>query len=566
MKSVFPAEDGRFVVGPMITLGWGTPTIITGEIGVFIAIPEPVQIVLLGQVEMAMPDSEHEIVGIHVDILGVVDFDKKEISLQAAISGSSLKGFELEGDCAFFLRWGPSQEFALSIGGFHPSFTPPAPAIIFNDLRRLGATIQYGPVIELQCQGYLALTPNSLQFGSRVGVFVGISEINAGINGFLSFDGLIVFSPFAFEVGMGGGVTISVGDFNFADIRISCTFSGPQPWNVRGTATVTVLFVDVDCGFDILWGDSDPVTLESVELWPRLKAALERAESWGSHLPEGASAVETLRPMVFEPAGSDNGDSPGETILAHPGSMFEIRQNVAPMDLKLDKIGSTSIKDYNRFTITAINTAVGDLGVEPVDEYFARGQYVNLSNQQKLSTPSFEKLPGGVRSEASTRAVFAEEVESTTLGYESIVIQSDLRRKEAENPAAAGLDWSARGRGQAAGNAVRRGALRDSGTAKFAVGGSGVVSAKEEQYVVVDADTLVPIELDPGVDVPPSGMTRTQAEQALAQQKALNPEKSCQYIVVPEWEAGEAVSLNGLSDIIVEGPAVLGTVGPWEPL
>ncbi|MBN1267338.1 MAG: hypothetical protein JXA25_17740 [Anaerolineales bacterium] len=567
MKSVFPAEEGRFVIGPMITLGWGTPTIITGEIGIFIAVPEPVQIVLLGQVEMSMPDSEHEIVGIHVDILGVVDFEKKELSLQAAISGSSLKGFELEGDCAFFLRWSSDQEFALSIGGFHPSFTPPAPAIVFDDLRRLGATIQYGPVVELQCQGYLALTPNSLQFGSRVGVFVGISEINAGINGFLSFDGMIIFSPFAFEVGMGGGVTISVGDFNFADIRISCTFSGPQPWNIRGTATVTVLFLDIDCGFDILWGESDPVTLETVKLWPKLQAALERAESWGSHLPEGASAVEALRPMVLESSVSNNGGTPETgSILVHPGSLFEIRQNVAPMDLKLDKIGNAPIEDYNRFKITGISTAGAVLGVELVDEYFARGQYVNLTNQQKLSCPSFEKLPGGVRSGTSDQAAFSGGIESKSLGYESILIQSDLRRKKAANPAAAGLDWSKRGRGQASGNAVRRGTLLNSGAKKFAVDGSSVVIAQEEQYVVVNAETLIPVELDAEVDVPPAGKTRTQAEQALAQQAALHPELSGKFLVVPEYEAGEDPPLHMELHQIVEGPPSADAFGAREPV
>jgi len=566
MKSVFPAEEGRFVIGPMITLGWGTPTIITGEIGVFIAVPEPVRIALIGQVEMAMPDSEHEIVGIHVDILGVVDFEKKELSLQAAISGSSLKGFELEGDCAFFLRWGSDQEFALSIGGFHPSFTPPAPAIIFNDLRRLGANIQYGPAVELQCQGYLALTPNSLQFGSRVGVFIGISEINAGITGFLGFDGMIIFSPFAFEVGLNGGVTISVGDFNFADIRISCTFSGPEPWNITGTATVSVLFLDLDCGFDILWGTSDPVTLETVKLWPKLEATLERAESWGSRLPDGASAVVALRPMVFDPSVSDNGGTPETgSILVHPGSLFEIRQNVAPTDLKLDKIGNAPIEDYNRFKITGISTAGGDLGVESIDEYFARGQYVNLTNQQKLSSPSFEKLPGGVRTETSNQVLFADEIESTSLGYESILIQSDQRRKKAANPAAASLDWSARGRGQTSGNAVRRGALHNSGSTKFAVN-SSLVGAVEEQYVVVNAETLIPVELDAEVDVPPAGMTRTQAEQVLAQQEDLHPEQSGKYAVVAEYEAGEDPPLHMELHQIVEGPAVLGTVGPWEPL
>jgi len=568
MRSVFPAEEGRFVIGPMITLGWGTPTIIRGEIGVFISIPDPVSIALMGQVEMALPDPDVEIVGIHIDILGVLDMKKKELSFQASIYSSKLTTFKLEGDCAFFLRWGPSQEFALAIGGFHPSFTPPPPSIIFSGLKRLSVAIQYGPVVELQLAGYLALTPNSLQFGSRVGVFVGISEINAGINGFLSFDGLIVFSPFSFEVNLGGGVTVSIMGFNLADIKLSSTFSGPRPWTIRGTATVNVLFVNVNCDFGFTWGDQDPAIQEAVELWPRLKESLERPESWGSRLPAATSMVEILRPMEFQSVTSDNGGSPAQgPIIVHPASMFEVRQNVAPLDLTLDKVGNAPIKDYNRFRITEIKTKDDDsLGVRSIDEYFSRGQFVDLTNQQKLSFPSFEKLPGGVTSGASNRVEFAGGRSGNVVGYESILIKSDRTTQKAGNPAAARLDWSTRGRSLASGNASRRGALRSTGAAKFAVRSGGMVAAQAEKYVVVDAETLIPIELDPNVDVPVSGLTQTQAEQALSQQIALHPEQAGKCAVVAEFEAGQRERLHRSPLRMVEGIVALSDYGPVEPL
>ena len=34
--------------GPMLEIGWGTPTLITLEIGVILEVPDPVRIALLG--------------------------------------------------------------------------------------------------------------------------------------------------------------------------------------------------------------------------------------------------------------------------------------------------------------------------------------------------------------------------------------------------------------------------------------------------------------------------------------------------------------------------------------
>src|SRR5690606_26302608 len=111
---------------------------------------------------------EAQTVLVNIDIAGVLDFQKKELSFQASINASSLLVFELFGDCAFFLRWGKQPEVAFAIGGFHPKFPTPAPPSIFTGMRRLGVNINYGPVIQLGCAGYLAVTPNSLQLGARV--------------------------------------------------------------------------------------------------------------------------------------------------------------------------------------------------------------------------------------------------------------------------------------------------------------------------------------------------------------------------------------------------------------
>ncbi|MCD4650321.1 MAG: hypothetical protein K8S56_00820 [Candidatus Cloacimonetes bacterium] len=540
MRSVFPPEEGRFVVGPMLIIGYGIPTILTGEIGVFVETPEPVRIALMGQVEMALPDAEFEIVGIHIDILGTLDTQKKELSFQASIQGSGMGAFELYGDCAFFLRWGDTPELALAIGGFHPSFTAPSPRSIFSDLKQLRLNLNYGPLVQLRLGGYLALTPNTLQFGARIELFIGVVAVEAGISGFLSFDALFNFSPFSFESGMTGGMAISVMGVDLANISVNCTLSGPTPWTIRGTATVHVLFWDVDCGFNETWGLDDPKLAEPVNPWLLLKGALGKIESWGSQLPLRTSLAVALRSIEDEPVNPDDVQPPA--IVVHPAGRLEVRQNVVPFETTLERFGSAPPKTYDRFRIVDIQTVDSDgneiINVKPIDEYFSRGQFEILTKHQKLSLPSFEKMQGGATTGSSDRIEFKGDSQSQKVEYESIMIKSDRTTQPADNLTLATAKWS-HARFLSAGNSVSRVALCTQGNARFAYQGESMVGTQEEQYSIVNAETLIPIDIDPCVDVPESGMTRMQADQALAQHLVYHPEESGEYIVVAAYEAEE---------------------------
>jgi hypothetical protein len=532
MRAVFPPEEGRFVIGPMIMIGWGTPTVVTGEIGVFIELPEPVRIALMGQVEMGLPEPDRKIVGIHMDILGVLDLEKKNLSFQASLYGSSLAVFELQGDCAFLVSWGGRPEFGLAIGGFHPAFRTPPPPTVFADLRRLQANINYGPVVQLRLSGYLALTPNTFQFGAKVEVFVGISAIDVGISGFISFDALVIFSPFSFEARVGSGMAVSVLGQTLADIRVDFILSGPTPWNMRGTGTVNVLGFDVDLGFDVTWGRHDPTRLDPVNPWPRLEEALQRAESWGSRLPPAASRAVALRKIEDDPTVTAN-------VIVHPAGMLEIRQNVAPLEVTLAKFGNAPIKSYDQFRIAKVTTENEDeLDTESVDEFFARGQFEQMSRDQKLSAPSFEKMQAGVRTRSSGQVAFTGEISSVEPRYDTILIKPDRTSQGAENPDAAISKWSA-ARFLAAGSAARRCALRAQGHARFAHRDTGMIGTREDKYVLVDTVNLQPVELDAQIDVPAGDLTRTQADQVLAQHLSLHPDQTGQLMVVAEYEVEE---------------------------
>ena len=65
LTTVFPATQGKYVFGPLGKLGWGTPTLITGEIGVILEYPALV-VVILGEVKCLLPKPDAALVKLNL--------------------------------------------------------------------------------------------------------------------------------------------------------------------------------------------------------------------------------------------------------------------------------------------------------------------------------------------------------------------------------------------------------------------------------------------------------------------------------------------------------------------
>ena len=80
----------------------------------------------------------------------------------------------LTGGAAMLIRWGGRNEFAVTLGGFHPSFRPFIPEGL-REPPRLGAYWKPHHLVELSIKAYFALTSTSLQFGFAAHVEAGAS-------------------------------------------------------------------------------------------------------------------------------------------------------------------------------------------------------------------------------------------------------------------------------------------------------------------------------------------------------------------------------------------------------
>jgi hypothetical protein len=535
LRAVFPPSEGRFVVGPMVKFGWG-PNIITAEIGIFLELPDPIRIVLMGQLAATLPEEENGLVVIHLDILGVLDFAKEELTFQASLYDSRVMKFTIFGDSAFLLGWGNDPRFGLSLGGFHPKFTPPPP-IIFGDLKRLTICISSGKSLQLSCRAYMALTPNSLQFGARVDLYA--SGGGAELTGMLSLDTLIFFSPFAFEVWINAGVGIKYKGVSLLDVELSFLLAGPTPWLARGKAKIKILFVSIKVGFKITWGEKEKATLPAVDPWVPFQKALTSAGNWGSVLPDGRTLVESMR-------GREEGTP--EQIVIHPAGRIEVRQNVVPMGVGLSKTGNAPITGHDLFDIVEMKTNGDTLELGAIEEFFARGQYEELSSQQRLSVPSFEKMKGGVTNAASEAVRVEGAVEDTPLEYESILIRPD-RTSQRQKPKGT-LEWEY---GEFVAKAgIRRKAIGRAGPRKRfgALRVKPKVGVSEELYCIAIAENLKRAEGDQTKNISPEvleslqlkssqNLTRMVADQLLQAQRELDPRKAELLIVIPEYEVFE---------------------------
>lgn len=530
IASIFPVAKDRYVFGPILELGWGTPdSIIIAELGILLELPEPVLITILGMLKAGLPNVEDEdlaIIYIQMDILGIIDFEHKQFSLQATIYDSRVVEFQLSGDMAMLVDWSPNPQFILSIGGFHPQFPSPAG---FPHLDRLTISLAYGPIsLSLKC--YFAVTSNSVQAGANL-------ELSASADGFslhghLGFDALIIFHPFSFIVEMRAGLDILAGGSVILSVDLDFTLSGPKPWHGQGSASFSILFFSITIPVNFTIGDAaDSQPAQQIAVLPLLKAALEDPGSWSTQLLEEVGPLVALAKV---PSGS-------QTLLVHPMGSIVARQKIVPLDTQIDKFGSGSPSDGSSYKISAatVDKAAQTLpDPATIEDNFARGQFQNLNDSDKLSKPSFEEMPSGTELASSdfdltqpgtNTPIPNQELDLTydTYYIEDPIFPSTLFIDNYQ-PAAAVLTASV-GLGAAANSPARQ----TGGTKYLQPGTSPIVTVQPQAYVIASTqDMTVASNLSPF-----GGTTRTSAEATLQSHLASHPEDRGTYQIVAVQEA-----------------------------
>ncbi|THH35620.1 DUF6603 domain-containing protein [Neolewinella litorea] len=410
LRTVFPPENGRFLIGPMAKIGWGTPALITLSLGIIIEIPG--NIAILGVLKVALPTEAAPLVILQVSFIGAIEFDKKRIWFFATLFGSRVLFFTLEGEMGILMAFGDDANFVLSVGGFHPSFTPPP--LPFPSPRRIAFDIANTPTYAIRVEGYFAITSNTVQFGARAELRIGMS--NFGVSGHIAFDALFQFSPFYFIITISASVSLKAFGVGLFSIRLNFELSGPEPWRAKGSGSLELLFFSIEADFDITWGEDRRETLQPVSSLELLTTELNKLENWTAELAGANRLLVSLRKM-----------DESEGLVLHPVGVLRFTQRAVPIGISLDKIGAPAVKDYSRFNFaSAAGSAWGKVG-DP-RENFAIAQFQNLSDAEKLSRPSFQQEVSGAELSVAGTTTRTGFMTKRTVRYEQIVIDTNYRR------------------------------------------------------------------------------------------------------------------------------------------
>ena len=513
IQAIFPPADGRYVFGPMLEIGWGTPTLITLQIGVILEVPDPVRIALLGSLHMALPDAGAALILIQIDIAGTLDFGTDELAIDGTMYDSYIAAFQLSGDMALRLNWGANPDFAVSMGGFFPGYTPPAG---FPALRRLTVAIGDGSEVQLSCTSYLAVTTNSFQFGAAVQLYASAGGFT--VQGHIGFDALFLFDPFRFDVDFSAGVDVQYDGTTLLGIELDAELSGPTPWHVHGTASLQFLFFSVGVGIDVTWGDDNAVSLPAVAVLPQLNTALTTPGSWSAQLPDGAAQAVTLRALP-----------PGDaSVVVHPMGSLTVREKVVPLDAPVTKFGNAAPADGSQFSIASVLLGPDPATISPVLDNFAPGQYQQLSDSDKISAPAFEQFHSGVQIGDPDVQAGSDAPRTVTMQWR--YVPDPTKASVLDRFAALPAGMLAAGVQSGAG---ARSLVTTTGLARYAEPGlTSDISVGTTGYIIASTQ-----DLSVRGDISPAeGTTRYQAAAALAGYLAAHPQQAGALQVMPAYE------------------------------
>lgn len=382
LDALFPAAEGTHVFGPTVRLHWlevEGHEFITVDLGLFIQLPGPSKIVVLGSARAEVKRAGINLLQLRLDVVGFVDFNAKKIELDATLISSRALGiFRLTGDAAVRIGWDDPPVMLLTLGGFHPDFDP-APAVV-PKLTRLALTLDTGakkPKLELRGEFYFAVTTNTLQVGGKLEAT--IKSGNWGIHGFISLDAIIQFSPLWFEVSVSVGVSVRWKSHNLVGVKLTGTISGPGPFTVTGKVCIEILFFDICWSEKFVLGDGSPpappvAVSVAQELRQELLAPTNLATTGveDRHVLAGPPQEATLLPLM-SPIGS-----------------LVWTQKRVPFGLLLERLDGEPLSRRQSVVVTAPVASV------PVQDWFSPGSFSNLSVAEALNRRTFERLDAGL--------------------------------------------------------------------------------------------------------------------------------------------------------------------------
>ncbi len=410
LRVFFPPQNDTLLIGGMLKIGWGTPSLMSLSLGVIVQVP-PGTFAILGVLKVVLPTEEAAILQLKVGFLGAYEPDRHRAWFYATLYDSRVVFMTLEGGLGVLVAWGEDSNFVVSVGGFHPQFRPPP--LPFPTPDRVAINILNYPMARIRVMAYFAVTSNTVQFGARAELYFGFSF--ARLEGHLGLDALFQFSPFYFIVEISASISLKVFGAGLFTVRLRGSLEGTTPWRLSGAASVSILFLSVDVDIQETWGESRDTTLPGTAGLPLLVAELGKDSNWLAVPPRKTNLRVSLRSL-------DGADG----LVLHPIGELVVSQRALPLTVSVDRIGAQKVTDASLFTVTPEAGTLARRGNH--DERFPMAQFQEMKDTEKLSRPAFERVPGGIRLGVSGDQTRSSRMVKRRVRYETIIIDTEYRR------------------------------------------------------------------------------------------------------------------------------------------
>lgn len=408
LAATFPARQGSYLFGLLVRITWLTPTVVQADLAVILELGQRSRLLVLGRVSALLPSHDNDLIRLILDADGVLDFNAKTFEADAVLVDSRIvHQFPVTGSAALRSSWGGSANFVLAAGGLNPHFAPPDG---FPQLERVAIALSSGNNPRLICDAYLAVTANTVQFGSRVSLYA--EAFSFSIAGDLGFDALVTLEPPHFLIDFHASVQLKRGSTNLFKVSVDGTLEGPLPLRLHAKATFEILWFDFSVSFDFTLANGDPgrTSLPAVALEDKVIAALADPTNWTAQHEVSLASGVAFRAL---PAGAP--------AVLDPLGEFTVKQQVAPLNAQraVDTYGGATVAGAQHFNLAA---AFNNKTATAVSGAFAPSRYFKMSDDDKLAAPSFETMDAGVTLSDGSVSFDVDGIVNASLDYDEFVL------------------------------------------------------------------------------------------------------------------------------------------------
>ena len=438
-EKIFPAKRDQFFVGLLGQISY--EPVVKCSFGLMFQAPDPLSIIIVGDLKVAIEGAD--VIRINVAFSGEIDFNKG-LQFDAALYDSEIVGIRLEGDMAFRLFWGgPVKGFLMSIGGFHPAYKPEE-GMHVSDMRRLAMKLDYN-VLKVGLETYLAITSNTFQIGAHLDIKVGWDKF--GIIGYAGFDALFQFDPFMFMFDIEAGMAVMIGSSRIMSVDLALSLAGPRPWHAKGSAKFTFLFIPIKVGFDVTWGDKkQELPNKQIEVLELLQEQIKNLSNWSvdenSRRDHDVILVQTQTETTIA-------DEKDKKLILSPNGVLSFNQSAIPMEMEMDLCNNAVPTDCNEIVLdqVTLNGNVYQI-INKSDKYnetqdkqkrqnaigetiasdFAPALYVQMTNDEKLMSQSYEQYASGFVMKNGNDRIIEKNPEACNLGEYDTFIRGENKK------------------------------------------------------------------------------------------------------------------------------------------